>query len=240
MVLAEAASLHPRSVAKILVLVVSLITLASLMGQFCKHVLGFDFMLGFVPLFDLNGERNVPTWYSSSMLLVCSALLALIAANEAKRGARYVLHWRALSVIFLFMSLDEVVQGHEETIAPLRSWLGAGGLFYYTWTLVGIAFVLLFVLVYLPFVAHLPSETKRLFVLSGALYVGGALGMELIQGWHDDLYGVNFGTALLTTVEEVLEMSGVVVLIYALLAYAGLPTHVSGGGSQTRRRKLRK
>lgn len=48
-VLAEVTSLHPRSVAKTLVLVVSFITLASLFGQFCKHVLGYDYMMGFVP-----------------------------------------------------------------------------------------------------------------------------------------------------------------------------------------------
>jgi hypothetical protein len=228
MVLAEVASLHPRNVAKILVLVVSFITLASLAGQFCKHVLGYDYVLGFVPLFDLNGERNVPAWYASSTLLLCSALLALIASSEAKKGARYVLHWRALSVIFLFMSLDEVVQIHEAAVEPLRSWLGAGGLFHYAWTIVGIAFVLSFALAYLPFVANLDARTRRLFVASGGLYVGGALGMELIQGWHDSLYGMGGVTALITTVEEVLEMSGVVVFIYALLSYAGLPTHLGG------------
>lgn len=229
--------MHPRSVAKVLVLIVSSITLASLVGQFCKHVLGYDYMMGFVPLFDLNGERNIPTWYASSTLLVCSALLALIASSEAKKGARYVLHWRALSAIFLAMSVDEVVQIHEQTIGPLRSVFATAGLFHYAWSILGIVFVLAFALAYLPFVASLDTRTKHLFVTSGVLYVGGALGMELIQGWHDSLYGVDGVTALITTVEEVLEMAGVVIFIYALLWYAGLPPRVSEYGRQTRRGK---
>jgi hypothetical protein len=58
-------------------------------------------------------------------------------------------------------------------------------------------------------------------VASGALFVGGALGMEFVQGWHDGLYGMDGTTALITTVEEVLEMSGVTVFVYALLSRLG-------------------
>jgi len=81
--------------------------------------------------------------------------------------------------------------------------------------------VLAFAVAYAPFVARLDARTRRLFVVSGALFVGGALGMEFVQGWHDGLYGRDGTTALITTVEEVLEMSGVTVFVYALLARLG-------------------
>lgn len=210
-----------RGVARFLGVVVLAIASLSLAGQFCKHALGQDYLFGFVPLFDLNGERNVPAWFSSSMLLLCSVLLAAVASSEGRGGGRDVLRWRVLSVVFLFMSVDEAVQLHEQTIDPLRSVFGTGGIFHYAWSIAGLAFVLVFAMAYLPFVARLDAGTGRLFVASGALFVGGALGMELVQGWHDGLYGVDGTTALITTVEEVLEMSGIVVFVYALLTRLG-------------------
>ncbi|MEJ7840937.1 MAG: hypothetical protein WKF95_04145 [Rubrobacter sp.] len=200
-------------------LVVLFVALMSIVGQFYKHVLGHDYLLGFVPLFDFNGERNIPTWYSSSMLLLCSVLLAIIAASTARSGDRYQMHWKVLSATFLIMSADEVIQIHEQMINPLRAVLDLGGVFHYAWSVVGLALVLAFVLAYPRFIAHLPTRTRRLFIVAAGLYVGGALGMELVQGWHDGLYGVDGVTALITTVEEVLEMSGVVVFVYALLSY---------------------
>ena len=211
----------PRRVARGLAAVVAAIASLSLVGQFCKHALGQDYLLGFVPLFDLNGERNVPAWFSSSMLLLCSVLIAAVAHSERRGGGRDALRWRGLSAIFLVMSVDEAVQIHEQTIDPLRSVFGTGGIFHYAWSVLGLAFVLVFAAAYLPFVARLDAPTRRLFVASGALYVGGALGMEFVQGWHDGLYGVDGTTALITTVEEVLEMSGVVVFVYALLSRLG-------------------
>jgi hypothetical protein len=211
----------PRGVARLMAVVVASIASLSLAGQFFKHMLGYDYVMGFVPLFDLNGERNVPTWFSSSMLLLCCVLLAAIAHSEGREGGRDVLHWRLLSAIFLFMSVDEAVQIHEQTIDPLRSVFGTGGIFHYAWSVLGLAFVLAFAVVYFPFVARLDARTRRLFVVSGALFVGGALGMEFVQGWHDGLYGMDGTTALITTVEEVLEMSGVVVFVYALLSRLG-------------------
>lgn len=214
-------AVDPRGVARVMAVVVLSIASLSLAGQFFKHALGHDRLLGFVPLFDLNGERNVPAWGSASMLLLCALLLAAVAHSEGRGGGRDVTRWRVLSAIFLLMSVDEVVQIHEQTIGPLRSLLGAGGIFHYAWSIAGLVFVLVFAVTYLPFVARLDAPTRRLFVVSGGLYVGGALGMEFVQGWHDGLYGVDGTTALLTTVEEVLEMSGVVVFVYALLSRLG-------------------
>jgi hypothetical protein len=193
-------------------------TLASLAGQFSRHVLGHGRLLGFVPLFDLNGESNVPAWYSSSTLLLCAGLAAVVGFHPRTIKAKgLALYWRTLALVLAAMSVDEVVQVHEATIVPLRAALGAGGVFYYTWSLVGIALVVVFALMFRPFLAHLSARTRWLFILSGVLYISGALGMELVQGWHDAAHGETGTTAVITTVEEVLEMSGVIVLVYALL-----------------------
>ena len=68
--------------------------------------------------------------------------------------------------------------------------------------------------------AHLPPATRRLFVLAAILYIGGAIGIEMIGGQHASLYGEqNLEYAIITALEELLEMLGTVVFIYGLLSY---------------------
>lgn len=58
-----------------------------------------------------------------------------------------------------------------------------------------------------------------LFVLAGCVYVGGAVGVEMIQS-HISYYKIGGGAmAASLLVEEMCEMLGIVVLIYTLLSY---------------------
>ena len=57
-------------------------------------------------------------------------------------------------------------------------------------------------------------------MLSGVIYVGGAVGVEMIGGYHSQMYGENnFAYGMITTIEESLEMMGILVFIYSLLFY---------------------
>lgn len=59
-----------------------------------------------------------------------------------------------------------------------------------------------------------------LFFISGATFVSGAIGLESISGRHFELYGMNNITiSYLNTCEEMHEMLGAVIFIYALLTY---------------------
>jgi hypothetical protein len=70
-------------------------------------------------------------------------------------------------------------------------------------------------------------EIALILTRAAAIYLAGAIGVEMLSGLQADLYGeANMGYALITTAEELLEMLGIVVLITALLNY--LPTAVSG------------
>jgi len=215
-------TISPRRVTQVLTFVVLSLTFASIAAQLSKYSLGHDYYLlrGVIKVFNVDREANIPTWYASSLLLLCSILLLSISYARKIDADRYFLHWRALSIIFLYLSIDEAASIHEMAIRPLRSALSASGFFYFTWVVPAAAFVLIFVLVYRRFLADLPVKTRRLFLLAGTLYVGGALGVELVGGRHMDLYGgQNVMFAFITTVEELLEMLGVVVFIFALLSY---------------------
>jgi hypothetical protein len=107
----------------------------------------------------------------------------------------------------------------------------------------GAIFVIIVLLAYLRFLANLPQTTRRLFLFAGALFVLGALGIEMltaqvvsssgsISDWIVSSFGgiVDQETAgaiptilkgLQTSVEEMFEMLGLTAFVYALLAYIG-------------------
>jgi hypothetical protein len=225
--------IRAKTVARVLVGVVLLITLASLAVRFLQYIgIGQEFFV--LSLFDVGEENNLPTWYSSIQLQLSSVLLATIAIAKRKRGDRYTLHWAVLSFVFLGLSLDEVVTLHEEASGKGSSFahdlLGLdSGFFYYSWVIYGTVFVLAFVLAYLPFLVHLPGETRRLFVLAGVLFVLGVLGAEMVSARMVSSYGIEswrsmgglpkIAVGLMVSLEELLEMLGIVVFIYALLSY---------------------
>ncbi|MEW5766923.1 MAG: hypothetical protein AB1797_04760 [bacterium] len=213
-------TLSPGKITQVLIFVAVCLFLASLTGNFCTYYLGHDRLKGLIPLFDVDEENNIPTWYSAFILLLCSILLAVIAAAKKIDRAHYVAHWKFLAFIFLFLSMDEVICLHERTY-PLRSVLKntAGGFLYYPWVIFGTAFVLIVGLVYLKFLANLPAKTRYLFLIGGALYVGGAIGVEVFTGHYYELYGLGMLYAMLTTLEEFFEMLGIIVFIYALTLY---------------------
>jgi hypothetical protein len=206
-------------------LVTGLIVAASVGASFLSFVPIHDPLLAHlrdtaVRLTWLDQECNVPSWYSASLLLGCAVLLAIIAAAHRQQRDGNPGRWLILSLIFLLLSLDETAQLHELSITPLRQGFHATGFFYYPWIILGGIAVTLFVVSYLSFLARLPQRTRRLFILAGALFVGGALGVEAISGEQASLHGEHNATYhAITTVEESLEMAGVVVFIYALLDY---------------------
>lgn len=209
--------LSPKKVALVFTTVVLWIILAHVSTGFFKHVLTHDVTLRF---FDLDHENNLPTWYSSSALLLCAVLLTGIGLHKRQVGDRYARHWIALAIIFAFLSLDEMASIHERTIIPLQHLFGLDGYFRFAWVVLGGPFVFILALAYLPLLNGLPRRTRNQFICAGTLYIGGALGIEMVGAKYISLYGK--GTLMywnIYTLEESLEMFGVVVFIYALVSY---------------------
>lgn len=211
--------LSPRKVFQVLTVIVICLSIVSLAGQFSRYVLGHGSLLGLIRLFNVGQDSNVPTWYSSVTLLFCSFLLALIATSRKTDRTRYALHWKVLSAIFLFISIDEVAMIHESADVILGSSISRTGFLRYGWIAVGIPLTLVFVLSYLKFLVHLPKKTRLLFIVAGTIFISGGLGAEMFAGNHYDLYGFDMTYAIITAVEEFCEMFGIVVFIYALLSY---------------------
>ncbi len=182
---------------------------------------GDHFLMGSLAAFSLGAENNFPTYFSTLALFVCSALLAAIATGEARQGGNRPLSWYALSGIFLFLSMDEMMSIHERLSEPVQALVGESPLFHYAWVLPYSVFVVIVAAAFLRFLIHLPRRTALLFVLSGALYVIGALGFETMSGYYYSGFGaLNITYVALQTVEELLEFSGTILFLYALADYA--------------------
>lgn len=171
-------------------------------------------------MFDVGAESSIPTWYSSFVLLVAAMLIAIIAFAQGRKPGTYWWHWVLLSVWFLYMSIDEVAAIHERW-ADFVSLPDASGAFSFEWVMVGVPFVIVMGLAYVRFVFHLPPPARLLVIAAGAIYLGGALGMEMLGARELDAHGGSYRYFLLNTTEEFMEMFGVVVLIHALLSYIG-------------------
>lgn len=169
--------------------------------------------------FNFDQESNFPSLYSALALGFCSYLLGIITVlRKAKRG-RYTKHWKALSIIFLFLAVDEACSIHELLIPVLRGATNARGIFYFTWVVPAFFLLLIFLFAFRKFILNLPSKTKILFLSSGVIYVTGALGMELVGGYIADNIGYNAFYGIASTIEELLEMIGIVIFINGLLSY---------------------
>jgi hypothetical protein len=169
--------------------------------------------------FDFDRERNLPTFYSSLALLASSILLFVIS-NFHKNKKLEHFQWKGLAFIFAFLSIDEITVIHEQLFEPMQNLFNTSGLLYYAWYIPYGFILLILVLVYAKFLLKLPKRVKSLFFLSGVVFVFGAIGFESISGFYDELIGQQtFEYCALYTVEELFEMCGVAIFIYALLLY---------------------
>ena len=199
--------------------VLALITL-SLLGQIAKYDFGHTQLKGAVPLFYVDNEASAPTWYSSAALAVAGALLFVIAYASFQRKEKFRWHWATLSALVLGLSLDEIAMIHEMPIDPMREAFQFGGALHYAWVIPGTVFVGIVGIIYLRFYLNLPRRTQILFLMAAAVFVMGAIGVEMLSGIQAHQHGEeNLNYALIVTIEEFLEMLGVVILIRALVEY---------------------
>lgn len=204
----------------ILVVIVFLLTFASLAGQYSKHVLGHDHLRGFVPLFNVNTEGNLPAWYSSFAILLCAVLLFVIARARKIEGDRYSIYWMLLALIFLYIAVDEGAGVHDSLDFSMPSIGYVDSAPRYIRMLPVAILLLVFGILYLKFLFYLPARTRLLFIIAGTLYVGGAFGMGFVIGRYGESHGWNNMTLeMLAATEEFLEMIGIVIFIYALMSY---------------------
>jgi len=97
----------------------------------------------------------------------------------------------------------------------------------------GAIFVLVVLLAYARFLLHLPKRTLILFLVAGGVFVVGAIGVEMLGSRLEfdvvqskgKFMNASVNTQVMyvvaVAIEELLEMLGIVIFVYALLSYIG-------------------
>lgn len=195
-----------------------------------------DYLIGrpYRPLtvfLDLNGECNLPTWYSSIQWFAVAAMLGMFAMRNVSHASRRSWLLLALPLIFLAFSLDEVAQIHEAVGKRsdalfigdrAQSMFSRTGIWMFVIGLPFAALLVTLILLTRDFFSHAPGALVKAMVGIGILFVG-AMGIELLRNWAAPDTAFDVMQAFL---EEFCEMTGSTIVLwgsYELLGGDGAP-----------------
>jgi hypothetical protein len=221
------ANLTTRRIVAILALITACIVAVHITTLVFMWGFGHDNLFGLTRLFDVDGEDNIPAFFSFAIMMYAVALLAYIAMHHRDGPRPRTAYWTGLAVVFTFLAIDEGFEVHEHIAKFAATWVGAHELKVYAWlvpyALGGIAFLI----VYARFLLQLPRIDALRILRSGVVYVAGAGVAETVGAWYVHVYHTEhaLGYDVETAIEESLEMVGVIMFIYALLTY--IDVHVT-------------
>ena len=211
--------LTPRRVAAVILCGLALITLGQMLTLFAVYKLGEPGTGALLSVMGFRGERNLVTWYGSMLLLACAFLLGAIAAGVRRQAGGW-LPWAGLAITFVGLSIDAVCGIHGLPSEPLDRLFEYPGPLQYSWVIPGVVFVIAFAGVFARFVRRLPARSRWSFIGAGALFVGGALGMEMILGIETKARGSSTLTFdLLLSAKKLMQLLGSTAFLYALLVH---------------------
>ncbi|XCN73873.1 MAG: peptidase M48 Ste24p [Candidatus Electrothrix aestuarii] len=217
--------IQPRQTALFFLACAILLTVLHSIAQALMISTGNHYVMCIARYLDLDIEKNIPSFYSGFILFFSSFLFFCISLLDTKQGkTRY--YWLGLAAVFCFLSLDETFVLHErlgdytEKHITSSGILEVSGLLYFPWIIPYSILMAILGLLYFRFILRLPRKTTVLMILSAIIFLTGAAGLDMLGGKEAELNGYYSNTyVVLYTIEEFLEMSGVILLIYTLLDY---------------------
>ena len=183
-----------------------------------------DFIRRLDAYFNFNHENNIPSFFSSILLLLASFLLWFVYKTSVvtdKDRSR----WLLLSGIFVFLTLDEAVKIHERLERAIRLVLpnDADGFLAWTWIVPYTVFAIAVGLYNFRFVMRLPKPVRTKFIVAGIMYVFAAAGIESIEGYLMKATAEDPVVLMITTtIQEGLEMVSIIIFITGILQYQAL------------------
>lgn len=218
----ENIKLAPKSVLAFFLAAILIIQLLSLAAVLVKyHFDGEYFSL--TQFFDVGIEDNIPTIYSVAALMFAGVACLLTWAITRAVGAKDPIYWFFLGVVMVFLGFDEGATIHETIGSWVKRNYHGEGYFRWLWVVPYGVLTAWFAAAYFPFLMRLPSKTRFGLILSGAIFVGGAIGVDMISAAEYEAAketGVrSLKYYLLYSLEEFMEMFGIALFIYYVLDY---------------------
>lgn len=208
---------------------VKVLFLSLLVVLILNYVSAFAFALGFLrghgyrifSLFTVDFESSLPTIFNAILILVAFVILLMISLQLWRLKSKQIYTWLLLTCAFLVLSLDENPTVHQIFVSILSHYVsGQRPPVNYAWGMPYGAMVLIFIFFLWRFITTLPGNIRAGFVISGLIYVFGAIviglyGADVIEVYsHRDPKYI-----LLASFEESLEMLGLTLFIYYLFEF---------------------
>lgn len=233
--------IHPRRVTAWLALAAGTIVTAGIVAESYLRVHGPKAIAATtISKFSLNSEMSIPTLFSGVLLLGSAVLLGVLWRIAQRRHDPDRWRFGLLAIVFVYLSADELCAIHELGSRLVRKLVDTQGLLKFSWVILAIPALCLLAGVFLPMVRRLPARVRLVVVTAGVMYVGGAVGMEMIGGHVFDTIGrTSWQYQMVTTIEESLEMAGLIAFIYGLLVLLGrwqpdLTMHIAAPAEKAR------
>ena len=206
-------SLNSLRIIKFLSLIAILLIIANIVMLVIYFLVDNPDKFGFVQMIDLDQEANLPTLFSSSLLLIAGFLFYVLHKENM-----YHYYWFGLSFIFIFLGFDESAKIHETLGDWTEQFVDTSGYLHYPWVISYSILVLLLGIVYFHFFYNMEKKVFYSFILAAFIFLSGAVGFELLGAKEASLHGSDsLLYCIYYTIEESLEMFGVIYLIWILL-----------------------
>jgi len=133
-------------------------------------------------MFDLDRENSIPTWFSMMNLLLSSVLAFVIYNHCRPAKGRDCHYWLMLGILFLGLSAEEVIGIHER-ITHFHNLRGSDIklISLNAWVVYGAVFAASTALYFVPFLLRLERRMALMILLSGGIFLSGALLSEFLQ-----------------------------------------------------------
>ena len=157
-------------------------------------------------LFNFKTELSLPTLYSTINLFIAFFLSFLISKFDLK----FKQNWIVISFTFLFLTIDESCMIHENLSIFLNRHFDFLNLQW--WMIYGVL-TIIFLIYNITLLNSLKPTIRKVFFLSGILFLIGAFFLEFIKNTQEEFLIIS----ALSTLEESLEMLSIVFFNYSML-----------------------
>lgn len=167
---------------------------------------------------NLDSDQSLISFYSGALILIASITTLGVGLCHRRTRSAQAPYWLMLAAVLLYMSMDETISFHEAVGDVLwRRGVVPDFLYFANWLVFGIPVAIVVGLLFLRFLRMIERPLAARFILAGAIFLGGAIGMEVIANL---LYMEQAPTALYlleTVVEEGSELIGMTLYAVTVL-----------------------
>ncbi len=213
-------NINPRRFTGFLLIVFFLFLVAHLAAVLLRYKVmpESNFVEKLDQFWNFDQEGNLPTYFNTMLLFLSAQSFLLIAFLGSHTKLYFKTYWYVLAIVFFLLSIDEFTRIHEGFNYYVPKFLGIGGsgIWKFAWIIPYGILAILFGLYSIKFLLSLERKFQIGYVVSGALYVMGAVGIEAIGGiiYESNSDSTSFEYIFfLLTLEESLEMLALILLL---------------------------